>query len=177
MFNTLCDGSLTNLSLTNLNTVNMSSEFSKEHEIDIRDWDIHDWKNLIGFKNHEAWIKFMLMLEKLAAFYNIMNPVHTFDIFFKSYTKETLENLKEDCGRCVADINCWKIITELADKGYVFAFFTTQRECHDKNHYLMYMIENYITSKGYDGHVGPGWDSEYENVDQDIEYIILNEKW
>ena len=70
-------------------------------------------------------------------------------------------------------------IEELANNGYIFMLFTTQRECHDKNHFFGYMLNNWLYDKGMQGHVGRGWsyDPDEENKFDPIEFVVINEKW
>ena len=146
-------------------------DFIESHKVDIEQWNIHDWKNLIGFKNMNDFNIFAKSLNNLAKFYNsINNKKEKFEIFFKCYNKENINTLRESAGRCVDD--CAFDLNELTNKGYVFIFFTTQRECYDKNHFLMYMIESYFYDRNVIGHM---WNEDED--ENDIKYIILNEKW
>lgn len=170
---------------TNLNTrindsvyfVNVMDEEAKSspflrNQIEFEDWNHHDWKNIYAFKNIEYWIKFMYGMNDLAQFYNRMyKKDYKFEIYFKSYSKENIDELKKDAGYCV--LGHWAEIIELADKGYVFCFFTTQRECYDPTHFLGYMMNIFYFDRSECAHV------TYNDFVEDdaIVPIITDEKW
>lgn len=145
-----------------------------KNKIEFEDWDIHDWKNLYAFKNANAWIQFKYAMRDLAQFYNRMyKKDYKFELYFKSYSKENIDKLKEDAGRCVRDDELWTKIIELANEGYVFCYFTTQRECHDPNHFLGYMMSNFYYDREEHGHL-----TYNDFVENDtIVPIITDEKW
>ena len=173
MFKNLCGGLHNNLNLTNIDDlVNPNAEFYKENKIDIELWNGHDWKNLYAFKDHDTWLNFQHCLIDLVNFYNnFYKKNHEFKIFFKSYAKHNIEKLKEDAGRCVSGY--WDDILEVANEGYVFMFFTTQRECHDCNQFLGYMLDNFLYERDNTGHMT--WNDTKE--DDSFLPIITNEKW
>ena len=163
--------------------VNVMDEEAKsspflQNKIEFEDWNIHDWKNLYAFKNIEAWIQFMYAMNDLAKFYNRMyKKNYKFELYFKSYFKENIDELKKDAGGgsfygCCVD-GIWDDIIELANEGYVFCYFTTQRECHDPNHFLGYMMSNFYYDRGEHGHM------TYNDFveDDNIVPIITDEKW
>jgi hypothetical protein len=145
-----------------------------QNKIEFEDWNIHDWRNLYAFKNVEAWIQFMYAIDDLARFYNRMNKKnYRFELYFKSYSKENIDELKEDAGRCVRDDELWNEIVKLVNEGYIFCYFTTQRECHDPNHFLGYMMSNFYYDRSDHGHM------TYNDFVEDntIVPIITDEKW
>jgi hypothetical protein len=145
-----------------------------QNKIEFEDWNIHDWRNLYAFKNIKAWIQFMYAMNDLAQFYNRMyKKDYKFELYFKSYSKENIDKLKEDAGLCVRDDELWAEIIELANEGYVFCYFTTQRECHDPNHFLGYMMSNFYYDRSELGHM------TYNDFVEDnaIVPIITDEKW
>ena len=159
--------------------VNVMDEEAKsspflENKIEFEDWNIHAWRNLYAFKNIEAWIQFMYAMDDLAKFYNRMyKKNYKFELYFKSYSKENIDELKKDAGRCVHDDELWSEIIELANEGYVFCYFTTQREWHDPNHFLGYMMNIFYFDRGEHGHL------TYNDFVEDdtIVPIITDEKW
>jgi hypothetical protein len=148
-----------------------SSPFLR-NKTEFKNWNAHDWKNLYAFKNIEAWIRFMYAMNDLAKFYNRMyKKDYNFGLYFKSYSKENLDELRREAGYCV--LGAWDEIVKLADEGYVFCFFTTQRECNDPTHFLGYMMSNFYYDRGEHGHV-----TYNDFVDDDtIVPIITDEKW
>lgn len=150
-----------------------SSPFlQNKNRLEFEFWNVHDWKNLYAFKTIGSWIQFMYAMDDLAKFYNRMyKKNYKFELYFKSYSKENIDELRRDGGYCV--LGAWDEIIELADKGYVFCFFTTQRECHDPTHFLGYMMSNFYYDRGEHGHV------TYNDFveDDNIVPIITDEKW
>lgn len=142
-----------------------------QNKIEFENWNIHDWGNLYAFKTIGSWIQFMYAMNDLAQFYNRMyKQDYKFELYFKSYSKENIDELKEDAGLCVDGV--WDDIIELADEGYVFCYFTTQRECHDQTHFLGYMMSNFYYDRSEHGHM------TYDNFVEDdtIVPIIIDEK-
>lgn len=136
------------------------------------DWNHHDWKNLYAFKTIGSWIKFMCGLDDLAKFYNRMyKKNYRFELYFKSYSKENIDELKKDAGYCV--LGHWSEIIELVNEGYVFCFFTTQRECHDPTHFLGYMMNIFYFDRDQCCHI------TYNDFVDDVEIVpvITDEKW
>jgi hypothetical protein len=150
-----------------------SSPFlQNKNRLEFEFWNVHDWKNLYAFKNVEAWIQFMGAMDDLARFYNRMyKKNYRFELYFKSYSKENIDELRREGGYCVLGV--WDEIVRLADEGYVFCFFSTQRECHDPNHFLGYMMDNFYYDRGEHGHVT--YNDFVEN--NAIVPIITDEKW
>ena len=143
-----------------------------QNKSEFEDWNHHDWRNLYAFKRIDSWIRFMYAMNDLASFYNRMyKKSYRFELYFKSYSKENIDELKKDAGYCV--LGAWTKIIELADEGYVFCYFTTQRECHDKNHFLGYMMNNFYYDRSELGNV------TYNDFVEDntIVPIITDEKW
>lgn len=154
-------------------------------KVELDQWNIHDYKNVIAFKDLDAWLRFKCALFGLAKMHhmmNVMDPDHKdskFTLWFKSYNNEQIKELIVDSGGFINEMNVMPEIEELANKGYIFMFFTTQRECHDKNHFFGYMLNNWLYDKGMQGHVGCGWSYEQteENKFGPIEFVVINEKW
>ena len=76
----------------------------------------------------------------------------------------------KDCS-CFIRENYWNDILTFADKGYVFMYFTTQRECHDNNQFLMYMVDNWLYDRVMKGHK-----VSKEDEIEDVQFICVNEK-
>jgi hypothetical protein len=158
-----------------INVLDKSAKYipNLKHKNEFEDWDIHDWKNLYAFKDFNAWIKFIYSFADLAQFYNRMyENRQVFEIYFKSYDFRNINELKTDAGRCVNEN--WNDIEKLANDGYKFCYFTTQRECYDPNHFLAYMMSNFYYDRGEIGHV------TYNNdfvEDENLIPLIANEKW
>lgn len=147
------------------------TEFTEEDEINIEQWNGHDWKNLIAFKNIDAWYEFNYALENLAEFYNRMErSINTFKIFYKSYNIDNLTELQNDSCKFIRE-NYWDDVLEFANEGYFLIYFTTQRECHDRNQFLMYMLDSWMYDRTVIGHR-----VNEEDEIKDIEFIVLNEK-
>lgn len=159
------------LELYNVKDLPISKEFLEKNKIDIEQWNGHDWKNLIAFKDKETLLDFIHALDGLIMFYNTMeHKKEKFEIFYKSYCYNNLTELQNDSCNFIRE-NYWDDILEAAEKGYILIYFTTQRECHDKNQFLMYMVESWMYSRHMTGH---RWGEE--DVIKDIEFIVLNEK-
>lgn len=158
-----------------MNVSTVDDGYAKEHLNELNSWDSHDWKTVIGFKNQESWQRFCTALQYLASFYSTMykhDVCEKFHIFFKSYNGDQLLELKRDCPKKFFN-SIIDDITTFCDQGYVFMYLTTQRECHDKNQFLMYMMDNFMYDRGVVGHVN--WDICTDN--DEIQIIALNEKW
>lgn len=159
------------LEMYNIRYLPTDNKFLNENKIDIEQWNIHDWKNVIAFKSIEAWHDFIQALESLIGFYNQMEiPNKTFKIFYKSYNIDNLTELQNDSCNFIRE-NYWDDILEAAERGDFLIYLTTQRECHDRNQFLMYMLDNWMYERSVTGH---RVNEEDEIVD--ITFIVLNEK-
>ena len=140
---------------------------------DIENWNKHDYQNVIAFKDWESFCDWTYALHGLIEFYIHMGQMSRddcFNIFFKSYTIDNLTNLNKECCNFIREIY-WDEILDFAKKGYYIMYFTTQRECHDKNHFIAYMLDNWMHTRVMRGHKC----SETDEI-KDIEFIVLNEK-
>lgn len=140
---------------------------------DIAQWNAHDYKNVIAFKDYESFFNWTCAVKGLVKFYVNMGQMSRdacFNIFFKSYTIDNINDLKEDSCKFIRE-NYWDDILEFANKGYYIIYFTTQRECHDKNHFITYMIDNWMHDRVMCGHK-----CAEEDEIKNIEFIVLNEK-
>ena len=157
--------------------VNVMDEEAKSNPFlknknEFENWNFHEWKNLYAFKNTEAWIQFIYAMDDLARFYNRMyKKNYRFELYFKSYSKENIDDLKKDAGYCV--LGAWTDIINLANEGYVFCYFTFQRECHNPIHFLGYMMSVFYHDRSKCCHV------TYNDFVDDILIvpIITDEKW
>ena len=148
--------------------VNVMDEEAKsspflQNKSEFEDWNHHDWRNLYAFKTIGSWIQFMYAMDDLARFYNRMyKKNYRFELYFKSYSKENLDELRREGGYSVLGV--WDEINELADEGYVFCFFSTQREWDDPNRFLGYMMSNFY------------YDNDFVENNA-IVPVITDEKW
>lgn len=162
---------------SNVYFVNVMDEEAKvnpflKNKIEFKDWNMHDWKNLYAFKNANAWIQFKSGMRDLAQFYNRMyKKDYRFELYFKSYSKENIDELKKDAGYCV--LGSWTKIIELVNEGYVFCFFTAQQECHNPTHFLGYMMNIFYFDREQCCHI------TYNDFVDDVAIIpiITDEKW
>lgn len=170
-FKDLCNVEHEYLSLWNVDKLPVEKDWLEKNKIEIKQWNIHDYENLIAFKDYESWINFTYALSDLILFYHRMERNHDeFQIFFRSYSKDSLTELGKDCS-CFIRENYWDDILTFADNGYVFMYFTTQRECHDNNQFLMYMVDNWMYNRVMKGHK-----VSKEDEIEDIQFICINEK-
>lgn len=166
-----------NVQFVNLNWDNSNLDLSK-FAIQIKKWNMHDWKNLIGFKHLTMWYKFVDSCKHLANFYNSINDKSvTFTIFFKTFTKFNKDEFKSVLGNRIWENYADELEQYLA-AGYFFVYFTTQRECYDKNQFISYMLDNHFYFRQMIGHVSADWSKEEEETDMNnTAYFMLNEKW
>lgn len=158
----------------NMNELPKDPEWLKTFQVDIEWWNGHDFQNIIAFKSHEDWVMFLNAIENLVKFYHVMEKINEdFIIFFKSFNKDSLNELKEDCPKFIQTFY-WEDIKAAADDGFVLIYFTTQRECHDKNQFLTYMLDNWMYCRLDTGH---RWlpEDEITNI-KNINFICLNQK-
>lgn len=159
------------IELWNLRYPNYDTEFTEKDKIEIEQWNCHDWKNVIAFKSIDAWLNFIHAIEHLIGFYNQMKHTNeVFKIFYKSYNKDNLNELQNDICNFIREIY-WDDILEVTENGYFIVYFTTQRECHDKNQFLMYMLDGWRYDRHVIGHM-----LNEEDIIKDIEFIAVNEK-
>lgn len=158
----------------NMNELPKDPEWLKTFQVDIEWWNGHDFQNIIAFKSYEDWVIFLNAIENLVKFYHVMEKTNEdFIIFFKSFNKDSLNELKEDCPKFIQTFY-WEEIKAAADDGFVLIYFTTQRECHDKNQFLTYMLNNWMYCRLDTGH---RWlpEDEITNI-KNINFICLNQK-
>jgi hypothetical protein len=152
-------------------------DVDKDFIQDLSQWKSHDWKNIIAFKDLAAWNRFMDAMGSLAQFYTVMHPKNEaeFNIFGKFYTSENIEQAKNDFPSA-----SWFVcdylpeIVDLINQGYVVVYFTTQRECHDKNQSLTIIFDNYLYFSVEIGHI---WDMNAGIAETGIKPILINEKY
>lgn len=155
----------------NMNELPADPEWLKTFQEDIELWNAHDFQNIIAFRSYHDWTMFLNAIENLVKFYQVMEKTYEdFTIFFKSFNKDTLNELKEDCPKFIQTF-CWDEIEAATDDGFVLIYFTTQRECYDKNQFLTYMLDNWMYSRNDTGH---RWLPKDEITN--INFICLNQK-
>lgn len=162
-----------NLFLCDLNEDKLPNNLMEKFKIDVEDWNGHDYKNVIAFKDWKSFCDWTYALHSLIEFYIYMGQMSRedcFNIFFKSYTIDNLTDLNKECCNFIRE-SYWDDILEFANKGYYIMYFTTQRECHDKNHFITYMLDNWMHDRVMSGHKC----LETDEI-KDIEFIVLNEK-
>lgn len=170
-FNMIGHVGFEHLEMYNMRSLPVNKEFLDKNKIDIEQWNGHDWKNVIAFKSIDAWFDFIYALESLIGFYNRMErSVNDFKIFYKSYNIDNLTELQNDSCNFIRE-NYWDDILEAAERGDFLIYLTTQRECHDRNQFLMYMLDNWMYERSMTGH-RVNEDDEVKEID----FIILNEK-
>lgn len=85
-----------NLFLCDLNEDNLPNLIFKD---DIEQWNVHDYKNVIAFKDWESFFNWTCAVKGLVKFYVNMGQMSRdscFNIFFKSYTIDNINDLEKD---------------------------------------------------------------------------------